>query len=147
MRSLNFKCLFLFWVFPGGSDDKESVYNVGEPGSIPGSGGSPEEGSAYPFQYSCLENPWAEEPGGLQSMGSQRIVHTEQLTHSHFHLSLLFHIPFLLVCTVLPVISPTFVIFSFTRFTFSYLSLKRNPPNPQSSKILSVKTLIPQCMS
>lgn len=37
--------------FPGAADGKESVYNVGEPGSIPGSGGSPEEGSAYPFQY------------------------------------------------------------------------------------------------
>ena len=22
-----------------------------------------------PLQYSCLENPWTEEPGGLQSMG------------------------------------------------------------------------------
>ena len=24
-----------------------------------------------PLQYSCLESPWTEEPGGLQSMGSQ----------------------------------------------------------------------------
>ena len=28
-----------------------------------------------PLQYSCLENPWTEEPGGLQSMGSQRVGH------------------------------------------------------------------------
>ena len=28
------------------------------------------EGSGTPLQYSCLENPWTEEPGGLQSMGS-----------------------------------------------------------------------------
>ena len=28
-----------------------------------------------PLQYSCLENPWMEEPGGLQSMGSQRVRH------------------------------------------------------------------------
>ena len=27
------------------------------------------------LQYSCLENPWAEEPGGLQSMGSLRVGH------------------------------------------------------------------------
>ena len=27
--------------FPGGSEDKESVSNVGNPGSIPGSGGFP----------------------------------------------------------------------------------------------------------
>ena len=26
-----------------------------------------------PLQYSCLENPWIEEPGGLQSMGSLRV--------------------------------------------------------------------------
>ena len=28
------------------------------------------EGDGSPLQYSCLENPWMEEPGGLQSMGS-----------------------------------------------------------------------------
>ena len=27
------------------------------------------EGNGNPLQYSCLENPWTEEPGGLQSMG------------------------------------------------------------------------------
>ena len=31
------------------------------------------EGSDTPLQYSCLENPWTEEPGGLQSMGSLRV--------------------------------------------------------------------------
>ena len=44
-------------------------------GSIPGSGRSPGEGNGNPLQYSCLEIPWAEEPGGLQSMGSQRAGH------------------------------------------------------------------------
>ena len=33
------------------------------------------EGNGNPLQYSCLENPWREEPGGLQSMGSQRVGH------------------------------------------------------------------------
>ena len=42
---------------PGGSDNKESAYNAGDPGSIPGSGRSPGEGNGYPLQYSCLENP------------------------------------------------------------------------------------------
>ena len=42
--------------FPGGSDGKESVYNVGDLGSIPGSGRSPGEGNGYPLQNSCLEN-------------------------------------------------------------------------------------------
>ena len=42
--------------FPGVSDSKASAYNVGDPGSIPGSGRSG-EGNGNPLQYSCLENP------------------------------------------------------------------------------------------
>ena len=41
---------------PGGSDGKASSYNVGDPGSIPGSGRSPGERNGNPLQYSCLEN-------------------------------------------------------------------------------------------
>ena len=33
------------------------------------------ESNGNPLQYSCLENPWMEEPGGLQSMGSLRLGH------------------------------------------------------------------------
>ena len=44
------------WSFPGGSDSKESSYNAGYQGSIPGLGRSPGEGNGYLFQYSCLEN-------------------------------------------------------------------------------------------
>ena len=40
-----------------GSDGKVSVYNAGDPGSIPGLGRSPGEGNGNPLQYSCLENP------------------------------------------------------------------------------------------
>ena len=43
--------------FPGGSDGKASVYNSGDPGSIPRSGRSPGEGNGNPLQYYCLENP------------------------------------------------------------------------------------------
>ena len=43
--------------FPGGSNSKLSAYNVGDPGSIPGSGRYPGEGNGNPLQYSCLENP------------------------------------------------------------------------------------------
>ena len=42
---------------PGGSEVKASACNVGDLGSIPGSGGSPGEGNGNPLQYSCLENP------------------------------------------------------------------------------------------
>ena len=34
-------------------------------GSIPGLGRSPRGGNGNPLQYSCLENPMEEEPGGL----------------------------------------------------------------------------------
>ena len=44
-------------------------------GLIPGLGRSPGVGNGNPLQYSCLENTMAEEPGGLQSIGSQRIKH------------------------------------------------------------------------
>ena len=46
-------------------DGKESACNVGDPGLIPGSGISPGEGNGNPLQYSCRENPWTEETGGL----------------------------------------------------------------------------------
>ena len=51
-------CFFLIKVdFPGGSDGKVSVYNVGDLGSIPGSGRFAGEGNGNPLQYYCLENP------------------------------------------------------------------------------------------
>ena len=40
----------------GSSDGKASACNVGDRGSIPGSGRSPGEGNGNPLQYSCLEN-------------------------------------------------------------------------------------------
>ena len=48
---------FTFLGFPGSSDGKASAYNVGDLGSISGSGRSPGEGNGNPLQYSCLENP------------------------------------------------------------------------------------------
>ena len=42
--------------FPGGSDGKESAYNVGDLDSVPGLGRSPGERKGYPLQYSGLEN-------------------------------------------------------------------------------------------
>ena len=42
--------------FLGGSDSRESAWNVGGLSSIPGSGRSLGEGNGYPLQYSSLEN-------------------------------------------------------------------------------------------
>ena len=44
-------------------------------GLILGLAKSPGEGYGNPLQYSCLENSWTEEHGGLLSMGSQRVGH------------------------------------------------------------------------
>ena len=52
---------------------KNLFANAGDSGSIPGLGRVPKEGNGNPLQYSCLENPMEEEPGGLQSMGSLRV--------------------------------------------------------------------------
>ena len=43
--------------FPGGSEDKVSACNAGDPGSHPGLGRAPGEGNGNPHQYSYLENP------------------------------------------------------------------------------------------
>ena len=55
---------------------KNLSVNVGDLGSIPGSGRSPGEENGNPLQYSCLGTPMYRKPGWLlQSMGSQRVGH------------------------------------------------------------------------
>ena len=72
--------------FPDGSAGKESACNAGDTGDvglIPGSGRSPGEGNAAHSSVLDWEIPWTEEPGRLQSMGSQQSDTTEcmELTH------------------------------------------------------------------
>ena len=81
-RLLLIKENHIFQGFPDGSDGKESACNVGDQGSIPGSGRSPEEGNGNPLQHSCQKIPWTGEPAKPQSMRSQRVGHVEQL---YFH--------------------------------------------------------------
>ena len=52
-----FKSALAIWGFPGGSEVKAYVCNVGDLGSVPGSRRSPREGNGNPLQYSYLENP------------------------------------------------------------------------------------------
>ena len=54
---------------------KESVCNTGDLGLIPGSGRSPGNGTATHSSILAWRIPWTQEPGGLQSMGSQRVRH------------------------------------------------------------------------
>ena len=71
--------------FPVGSDGKESDRNVEDLGSVPELGRSSEGEHGNPLQYSCLEIPMNRGPGGLQSMGSQRVdmtKHTAEIVHA-----------------------------------------------------------------
>ena len=54
---------------------KNPLANVGEAGSILGSGRSPGEGKYNPLQYSCLGNPM--DRGACQAIvhGAQRVGH------------------------------------------------------------------------
>ena len=63
---------------------KNPPANAGDVGSIPGLERSPGEGNGNPLQYPCLENSWriswTEEPGGLWSIGSQRVSNDLEYT-------------------------------------------------------------------
>ena len=57
---------------------KNPPANVGDSGDLgltPGLEDAPEEGIAAHPSILAWRIPWAEEPGGLQSMGSQRVGH------------------------------------------------------------------------
>ena len=52
---------------------KKSSCNAGDMGSIPGLGSSPGKEMAAHSSILAWRIPWREEPGGLQSMGLQRV--------------------------------------------------------------------------
>ena len=58
--------------FPSDSDGKESTFNMGDQGFIPGLGRSPGEGNGNPLQYSCLENPMDSGAWQATVCGSQK---------------------------------------------------------------------------
>ena len=77
--------------FPGSSVGKESTLNVGDPGSIPGSGSSPGEGIGYPLQYSwaslmaqTVKNLPAMWETWVQSLGWEDPLEEGMTTHSSF---------------------------------------------------------------
>ena len=98
--------------FAGGSAVKDLPANAGDADSIPGSERFPGEGNGNPLQYSCEGNPGAEEPGGLQSMGSQRVGHNlgtkQQWQHLCDHLKIKIQI--------FPLVSRVALAFSFTPY-------------------------------
>ena len=64
---------------------KKSAYNAGDPGSIPGSKGSLEKKVATHSNILVWRIPWREEPGGLQSMGLQRVGPNSKLHSLTLH--------------------------------------------------------------
>ena len=89
LKKLGF-CGWLQWVmgFPGGMAVKNLPAYAGHAGdvsSIPGWAGSPWGGHGNPLQHSSWRSPWTEEPGGLQSLGSQRVGHNGVPKHSTAH--------------------------------------------------------------
>ena len=66
---------FLKFGLPRWLSGKETTSNAGDVGLIPGLGRYPEEGNGNPLRILAWKIPWTEEPGGLQSMGSQRVGH------------------------------------------------------------------------
>ena len=79
--------------FPGGSDSKESAWNAGGLGSVPGSVWSPGEGNGNPLQYSCLENSmdgeawWAAVHGVAKSRTRLSNFTMYKLPHNYTHLT------------------------------------------------------------
>ena len=71
--------------FPGGSAGKESAWNEGDLGSVPGLGRSPGQGNSYLLQYSDLENSMDCIAHGVAK--SRTLV-----SDIHFHLTYLGHI-------------------------------------------------------
>ena len=70
----------LYSSFPSGSNSKESAFNAGDPGAIPGLGRSPGEENGYPLQYSCLENSkdrgfWRDTVHGVVKSQGGRVGH------------------------------------------------------------------------
>ena len=74
-----------------GSDGRESTFNAGDGGSVPGLGRSPAEGNGNPLQNSCLENPmdrgaWRATVHGAAKSQTRLSDFTHTHTHTHTYI-------------------------------------------------------------
>ena len=70
--------IYIYIGLPQWLSGKESACNTGDirdMGSIPGSGRSPGRDHGNPLHILAWRIPWTQEPGRLQSIGSQRVGH------------------------------------------------------------------------
>lgn len=109
--------------FPGVSASKKSAWNVEDLGSVPGSGRPPGEGNGNP-----LENPWTEEPGGLRSVGLQRMGLNPA---THFPIVACGHHA---VCSIFRTCSHLFCVFK-TLYPLTDVSSYFPPPPPNAWKL------------
>ena len=132
--------------FPCGSAGKESAWNVGDPGSIHGSGRSTGEGKGYLLQYSGLEN----------SMNCIVLGVTKSGTRLSY-----FHIVFVLKYSLKVVFESFWYQFSsvqsFSRVQFSVtpwtsahqaslsITNSRSPPKPMSSELMMPSNYLILC--
>ena len=76
------------WGFPGGADAKKKDLPVIQETRVQSQGGEDplEKGTATHSSTLAWRMPWTEEPGGLQSMGLQRVGHEcTNNTFTFFH--------------------------------------------------------------
>ena len=71
--------------FPGGSAGKESAFNGGDLGTIPGLGRSPGEGISYPLQCSGLENSMDSIVHGVAESNTTERLSKQQYKYIHTH--------------------------------------------------------------
>ena len=81
--------VFSIWGFPCSSGGKESAFNGGDPGLIPGFGSFPGEGRGYPLQYywtslvaQTLKNPPAMQENWVLSLCWEDPMEVGMATHS-----------------------------------------------------------------
>ena len=133
--------------FPGGLAGKELACNAGDPGLIPGLGRSPGEGNATHSSILAWKIPWTEEPGRLQSMGSQKSRTWLSDWHFRLALTLVFHSFSVALIEHFIHISSFYLLFSsFITFWQKPIQLPRPMPKPHTRKASLLLTLSFLCI-
>ena len=83
--SCSFLKLMIVYITLCGLNPPTSAGDTGDASLIPESGRSPGEENGYHFSNLAWKITWTEEPGGLQSMGSQRVEHSLATEPQQFH--------------------------------------------------------------